>query len=126
MEAAEEVVDTEIGDCYTEEGADAIDMQAQAAILKPTETAVECGAVNKHRYQRPHLFRIPAPETPPGLICPDCSDKYTGSKREYRRIQQPAVDDCHCQRAGNRRYRVIIRVIKVIKVIKVDRGNEFL
>ena len=92
MQAAQEVGDSEIGEQHEQESHDAVHVVShirrafgqpeQALQLRP----VKQSGIDEHRDERPGLFGVPTPITPPGQVCPNSADEDARSKAELGRI----------------------------------------
>src|SRR5574344_2802551 len=77
---------------------------------------VQWQRIDEHCYQCPRLFGVPSPISAPTLLCPHCSNKYSGCKQKYGRVEYNAVGVCepllHLAAYGNGVYSAKCQITK--------------
>ena len=89
--AAQQVVDTEVGHQYGEEGEDAVAVQCHGAGKPRHGAAVERGGIDEHRDECPHLLGVPAPVAAPRHVGPHGTDEDACHEQHQRGIEHQAA-----------------------------------
>ena len=93
MHARQEVVHTEIGHQYAEEGDKHIDMYMQR-LMHPPDVVVKRSCIDEHGDESPCFLGIPTPVFSPTDICPDGTDEDSYCYQRYGRVEQKLGEGC--------------------------------
>ena len=93
VHAAEDEVDTEVGDQHAQEGDDAVAVEEHGLAEHGQRLAVQRQGVDDERDECPHFLGIPAPVGTPRYIGPDGADKHARGQQEHGRVEDNLSDD---------------------------------
>lgn len=87
VHAAEQEVDTEVGEEYRKESGYHIDVEECRSSEECDAARVQGEGIDEHGYQRPYFFRVPSPVSSPAYVSP-----YGSYKDAYREAENSRVE----------------------------------